>query len=64
MYLKRSLINLKAQLNQINWCIVVDFNAVRSPDERRGNSLSQGLNSEMSEFDGFLSAMEVMIFLW
>jgi endonuclease/exonuclease/phosphatase family metal-dependent hydrolase len=43
------------------WCIVGDFNAVRSSDERRGVSLlsPNSYSVEMRDFNRFIERMEV-----
>ncbi|KAK2369528.1 hypothetical protein QL285_082657 [Trifolium repens] len=42
------------------WCIVGDFNAVRSREDRRGvNILSPSFSAEMRDFDRFIGSMEV-----
>jgi hypothetical protein len=48
------------------WCIVGDFNAVRSSDERRGVSLlsPNSYSVEMRDFNRFIERMEVEDINW
>lgn len=56
-----SLIDLKNSLNVDNWCVLGDFNAVRYPEERKGQgSMSSIQRMESSEFNEFIEGMELL----
>lgn len=54
-----NLISLKLASDCAYWCVSDDFNSVRNRDERRGRSLLLN-HSEMSEFDNFITEMELI----
>ncbi|MCI22282.1 transposon TX1 putative protein, partial [Trifolium medium] len=43
-----------------NWCVVGDFNAVVSSEERRGVAIEMARNGEMRAFGGFIEEMNLI----
>ena len=55
----QSLSRRKSQIQDECWCLVGDFNCVRNPSERLGSNRSNSDNGLISEFNDWLTAMEV-----
>jgi exonuclease III len=55
-----SILSSKRQFGSGNWCVVGDFNAVVSSEERRGMTLESSFNVEMRDFRGFIVDSELI----
>lgn len=56
-----SLIGLKNSIGIDDWCVLGDFNAVRCPEERKGQGNSSSTQRlESSDFNQFIEGMELL----